>query len=70
MYANSESLTAEELFVIQRRYGVTAPRLAVVPDVGEEMGLTEARMSAVEVGALRKLRHMTLDSLQILRQAV
>ncbi len=70
MYANSETLTVEELYVIQRRYGVAAPRLATLPEVGDENGLSEERMASIEIGALRKLRHMTIDSLQIFRQAV
>lgn len=69
MYANTQTLTAEELYVIQRRYGVAPPRLAALPEANEG-GWSEERMASLEVDALRKLRHMTLDSLQILRQAV
>ncbi len=70
MYANSETLTAEELYVIRRRYGVAAPRLAALAEFGEDSGLSEERMSTIETIALRKLRRMTIDSLRILRQAV
>ncbi len=63
MSEKRKQLTPEELAVIRSRYGV---ELTDDPS----RGLDPEEMDRLEASALRKLRHMTLESLQQWQQAV
>ena len=69
MHTDSNKLTAQELYVIRMSFGIGSPDCA---DPREFTGGKPApeELARIEAQALRKLRHMTLDSFQILREAV
>ncbi len=70
MHSDSDTLTARELYVIRKSFGVGAREYPEPPEdgLGDQPGPEE--LARIEAQALRKLRHMTLDSFRILREAV
>lgn len=66
-----ERLSNRELQVIHLRYGVGDPTVgeALQADVYLE-DFSPEQIEELEAQALRKLRHLTLDSFKFLRQAV